>query len=84
MKVIEAHKILRHRPPFRFVDQILITEDARAVARLEQGHTDACWAADPYLSVLPVEYAAQLMGVLIRTKMNSTGSVGVLAGLVGA
>ena len=81
MQTINAADILRHKPPFRFIDQVLLTSETRAMARVPANPPAAKWAACPELSVLPVEYAAQVMGVLTRTRLGYTSTSTMLAGI---
>ncbi len=81
MQTINAVDILRHKPPFRFVETVYLTSETRAMAPVPANPPATKWAACPELSVLPVEYAAQVMGVLIRTRLGDKGASGVLAGI---
>lgn len=81
MQTINAADILRHKPPFRFVEQVILTSENRAMALVPANPPATKWAACPELSVLPVEYAAQVMGVLIRSRLGDTSASGVLAGI---
>lgn len=81
MKQIDARTILRHQPPFRFIETVYLTSESRATAHVPSAPPMTSWAQGAALSVLPVEYAAQLMGVLIRTASGDTNSAGVLAGI---
>lgn len=81
MKQIDARTILRHQPPFRFIETVYLTSESRAVAQVPPLPPVTAWAQSATLSVLPVEYAAQLMGVLIRNKSGDTNAAGVLAGI---
>lgn len=81
MKQIDARTILRHQPPFRFIETVYLTSQSRATAHVPSVPPMAPWAQSAGLSVLPVEYAAQLMGVLIRNASGDTKAAGVLAGV---
>lgn len=81
MKQIDARTILRHQPPFRFVETAYLTSENRATAQVPSSPPMTAWAQSAAMSVLPVEYAAQLMGVLIRNKSGDTNAAGVLAGI---
>lgn len=78
---IDATQILRHKPPFRFIAECRLDSDRQLTAVVPSSPPEVSWAAPVFQSVLPVEYAAQAMGVLIRHRLQASGLSGVLAGI---
>lgn len=78
---IDATAILRHKPPFRFIADCQLDSERQLTAAVPATPPEADWAAPNLQSVLPVEYAAQAMGVLIRHRLQAPGLSGVLAGV---
>ena len=79
MQSIRAADILAHKPPFLFIDKVFLSGEVHATASIPKNPPSAKWAASPQLSMLPAEYAAQVMGVLMRTRPGIPGGSGMLA-----
>ena len=81
MRSLNAEQILPHQPPFRFIKEAFLVAPDRAMAAVPAVQPNVAWAAEWHNSVLPVEYAAQLVGVLIRSRIGANGASSVLAGV---
>ncbi len=81
MTNVDARLILRHQPPFRFLETVTLLADGKARAEIVAPRTAPLWAAAAERSALAVEFAAQTMGVLIRSQNGGGRTVGMLAGV---
>ena len=78
---VYACDYLRHQLPFRFIEAVCVSDDSSGEAHVPMYPPEVKWANHYTLSVLPVEYAAQLAGVLIRIKLGSRNTISMLAGV---
>lgn len=79
--IIDTREILRHRPPFRFIDFAVLEKSGMVSASVIHNNDKQLWTNDLRLSFLPVEYASQLIGAAIRSSSNKIYTSGVLAGV---
>jgi hypothetical protein len=81
MTSVRAADVLRHRPPFLFVDYVTMRSQGCAVADLapELWTKVPPWRAPEAMCALPIELAAQVAGVAVRTRLSIAFSAGFLA-----
>jgi 3-hydroxymyristoyl/3-hydroxydecanoyl-(acyl carrier protein) dehydratase len=81
MSSVRAADVLRHRPPFLFVDYVTMRSQGCAVADIapELWTKVPPWRAPEAMCALPIELAAQVAGVALRTRLSIAFSAGFLA-----
>lgn len=81
IRAVDATSILRHKPPFRFIDRVFLLGGDLAMASIPSAPPPTKWALPAPLSVLPAEYVAQMMRALLSGRLGQGGTVGLLAGI---
>lgn len=81
MTMIDAKQILRHCPPFRFIEKVTLLPNGAAQADVYLPASQPDWTEQPERSLLAAEAAAQTMGVLIRSLLPDAAKGGVLASI---
>ncbi|WP_068089035.1 hypothetical protein [Polycladidibacter stylochi] len=81
MLQVDTNTILRHKPPFLFLESAQLNENGFASATVELPLEKLTWAAQLNLSLLHIECAAQLISVVMRLRLKRERSRGVFAGI---